>query len=182
MILSDKKIFELIDTKKLIIEPNFDKKNIRPTGIRFHLGEDILIPVSGQTVDITRSDQPKYDHVKILGDGYVLKPGDFVLGHTYERIQVPRNIVASLDGRSTVARIGLSIHCTSHMADGNFEVPNVITLEIKNEGNFNIILKPMIPIGMFVLHELTDEIQQDVQFQYKNQFTVLPPDLKNQLK
>jgi dCTP deaminase len=182
MILSDKKIFELVDSKQLIIEPDFDKKNIRPVGIRFHLGEDILIPVAGQTVDITKPEQLKYDQVKLKDEGYILKPNEFVLGHTYERIQVPRNIVASLDGRSTVARIGLSIHCTSHMADGNFEVPNVITLEIKNEGNFNIILKPKIPIGMFVLHKLSDEIQQDVQFQYKNQSTVLPPDLKNQLK
>ena len=92
--------------------------------------------------------------------------------------QVPRNIVTTLDGRSTVARIGLALHCTSLTADGNFERPNAITLEIKNEGNFNILLKPKMPVGMFIFHELTQEILQNVQFQYKNQFTVLPPDLK----
>jgi dCTP deaminase len=181
MILSDKKIREFVDKRAIVIDPSVDPKDIRPLGIRFHLGSDILVPVSGQTVDITKPDELKYDRIS-LGEGYILKPGDFVLGHTHEKIQVPRNMVTTLDGRSTVARIGLAIHCTSLTADGNFEQPNAITLEIKNEGNFNIVLKPLIPIGMFIFHELTDAIGQDVQFQYRNQTSVMPPNLKDQLK
>jgi len=182
MILSDRTIFELVESHKLVIEPEFDKKNIRPTGIRFHLGADLLIPMAGQTVDLTQSDDLNYNTIILSEEGYILKPGGFVLGHTYERIQVPRNIVVTLDGRSTAARVGLSIHCTSLTADGNFETPNAITLELKNEGNFNIVLKPKIPVGMFIFHQLTQEISQDVQSQYKKQFTVLPPNLGGQLK
>ena len=64
MILSDATIREFIKNGKIRISPNFDSKNIRPTGVRLHLGEELLVPVPGQTVDLSES--PELDYKKVI--------------------------------------------------------------------------------------------------------------------
>ena len=184
MILSDATIREFIKNGKIRISPNFDSKNIRPTGVRLHLGEELLVPVSDQIVDLSESPELDYEKVIISNTrgGYVLRPGEFVLGATYETIQVPRDIVGKLDGRSTIARLGLLIHCSSDTIDGNHEHPRSIVLEMKNIGTFNLILKPRIPIALLVFHTLTAQIQQKSQAQYGQQTRVQAPNMKSQLK
>jgi len=85
-----------------------------------------------------------------------------------------------LDGRSTVARLGLSVHCTSQIIDGNFDEPRTVVLEIKNNGNFNIVLRPMMAVAMISFSELSTPIEQKSQSQYKGQNSVAPPNLKQQ--
>ena len=148
MILSDITIKELIDSGQIIILPDFDQKNIRPVGIRLHLGNEILIPEANQTVDLSGSTDLDYEKVTLDAAGYTLNPNQFILGTTYERFQVPRNIVCHIDGRSTVARLGLSIHCTATIVDGNFDEARTVVLEIKNIGPTNLILKPHLAIAM----------------------------------
>ena len=137
--------------------------------------------------DLAAKDAPKklfpmfkYDKINISDEGYILKPGEFVLGTTYESIQLPKNLVGKLDGRSTIARLGILIHCSSDTIDGNHEQPRSIVLEIKNIGNFNIVLKQRTPMAMFVFSTLSGEIQQKSQTQYENQTGVQPPNLKVQ--
>ncbi|MDR3643152.1 MAG: dCTP deaminase [Candidatus Doudnabacteria bacterium] len=182
MVLSDKSINEYLASGKIIIEPAVTPNDVRPVGIRLHLGEGLLLPKSGQTVDLSKEQPVDYDSITMGTDGFVLKPSGFILGTTLELIKVPRNIVCFLDGRSTLARLGLMIHVTAMVADGNFEEPGSIVLEIKNLSPMNLILKPNLPIGMLLFNQIDQEIAQDVQFQYKGQKGVLPPDLKNQFK
>lgn len=181
MILSDKTIKQYLADGKIIIQPKIIGTDIRPVGIRLHLGADLLIPKPDQVVDLSESQHVEYDSVDMDEKGHILKPNDFVLGTTIELIQVPRNIVCFLDGRSTFARLGLTIHVTAMVADGNFEEPGSIVLEIKNLSPMNLIIKPNLPIGMLLFNQIDQEISQGVQFQYKGQKGVLPPDLKNQL-
>jgi dCTP deaminase len=183
MILSDVTIKKYKKKGSIKISPNFDEKNIRPTGIRLHFGDEILIPKPNQTIDISKPIDIKYRKIKInKNKGYLLKPNEFILGTTYESILLPKNLVGKLDGRSTIARLGILVHCSSDTIDGNYEQSRTIVLEIKNIGNFNILLKPQNPIGMLVLYKLTKKIKQKSQSQYENQLGVQPPNLKKQLR
>lgn len=182
MILSDITIKDLIDSGKIIILPDFDQKNIRPVGIRLHLGNEILIPKTNQTVDLAGNTDLDYEKVTLDEDGYTLKSDQFILGTTHERFQVPRDIVCHIDGRSTVARLGLSIHCTATIVDGNFDEARTVVLEIKNIGPTNLILKPNLAIAMLTFSTLSTPIKQDSQQQYKGQTGVVAPNLKVQKK
>lgn len=180
MILSDITITEYIESGKIVILPTFSESDIRPAGIRLHLGDELLIPQPNQTVVVDGTDNAAYDHITIPEEGYVLPPGGFILGSTYERFQLPRDVIGYFDGRSTVARLGLTVHCTSATVDGNFEEPRSVVLEIKNQSPMTLVLRPRMAIAMLILHELTTPIRQHVQAQYKGQTSVAPPNLKKQ--
>ena len=178
MFLSHQTIEKYIDEGKIIVQPEFDKKNIRPVGLRIHLAREILIPEEGQTVEISSPTKIKYKEVDLTKEEFYLEPGAFILGATYEAIQTPPNVLAILDGRSTVARLGLTTHITASVADGTFEEPHVIVLEIKNVGNFRVKLKFKDPIAMVVFTELKDPVVQKIQSQYgAGQNKVTPPNL-----
>lgn len=178
MYLSHQTIEKYIDRGELIIKPDFDKKDIRPIGIRIHLAKNILIPHEGQTVDLTQPSDLKYTEVDLTETEFFLEPNQFILGSTYEAIQTPKNILAILDGRSTIARLGLTTHITASIADGTFEKPHVVVMEIKNVGNFRVRLKYKDPVAMMIFAELTEPVVQKIQSQYgAGQDKVNPPNL-----
>lgn len=180
MFFSHQTIEGCINEGKIIIGPEFDKKNIRPVGIRLHLGSELLIAEPNQIVDLTAESQNlKYKTVNLLEEEFYLAPGEFVLAATYETIQTDASILAILDGRSTVARLGLTTHITASIIDGTFGTPNAPTLEIKNVGNFTIRLKYKDPIAMMIFAELKDPVVQKQQSQYQQQPNkVTPPNLQ----
>jgi dCTP deaminase len=181
MFLSHQTIERYIDEGKIVIRPDFDKKDIRPVGIRIHLAKDILVPEDGQTVSISEVSDLKYREIDLEKEEFHLEPGQFVLGATYEAIQTPSDILAILDGRSTVARLGLTTHVTASIADGTFEMPHAVVLEMKNVGNFRIKLKYKDPVAMMVFAEMKDPVTQKIQTQYgAGQSKVTPPNLKFQ--
>lgn len=178
MILSDTTIRDYIDCGKIQILPEFDLADIRPTGIRLHLSEDLLVPINGQIIDLRSDAEVRFENIKLSDTGYCLKPNMFVLGSSRERIRTPNNIVCHLEGRSTIARLGMSIHCTSGVIDSTHDEARSIVLEIKNSGPFDILLKSRVAIAMLLFSELTEPISQKSQSQYKGQHTVVPPNLK----
>ncbi len=157
MILNDADIARLMDDGKIVVLPEFDRADIRPTGIRLHLADDLLVPPAGQTADLAGC-QLKFDPVRIGADGYRLKPGQFVLGATSESFQMPREVVGSIEGRSTCARVGLIVHCTSSTIDGNYDAPGKVTLEMANLGPFEIILRAGAPIALLTFIKLTSPV------------------------
>jgi len=177
MILSDVTIEQYIDAGKIKIFPEFNKSNIRPTGIRLHLGNEILIPVENQTIDLTAPQDVCYTKKSLSQNGYLIKPDMFLLAATYESIMTDPNIICHLEGRSTIARLGLSLHCASGIIDNIHDEPRAIVLELKNNGLFKLKIKPRLPIGMLVFSELSQPIRQQSQSQYKNQNSVEPPNL-----
>jgi dCTP deaminase len=178
MFLSHKTIERIIDEGSLIIRPQIDKKDIRPLGIRIHLAKNILIPEDGQTVDLTSPSDLKYKEVDLEKEEFYLEPNQFILGATYEAIQTPKDVAAILDGRSTVARLGLTTHITAAIADGTFEMPHVVVMEIKNMGNFRVRLKYKDPIAMMVFAKLTEPVEQKIESRYgAGQSKVSPPNL-----
>ncbi len=178
MFLSHKTIERLVDEGHLIIRPDLDKKDIRPLGIRIHLAKDILVPGEGQTVSLTEPSELKYKEIDLEKEEFYLEPNQFILGATYEAVQTPKNIVAILDGRSTVARLGLTTHITASIADGTFEQPHAIVMEIKNVGNFSVRLKHRDPVALMVFAQLTEPVELKIQTQYgAGQNKVTPPNL-----
>ncbi len=176
MFLSHQTIEKYIDNGRIIIKPDFDRKNIRPAGIRIHLAKDILIPEPGQVVEITGRNKIRYREVDLNKEEFYLEPNGFVLGATYEAVQTAENILPFLDGRSTVARLGLTTHITASVIDGAFEAPHIVVLEIKNVGNFKIKLGFKDPIAMMIFAELKDRISRKFDSPYRGrQKKVAPP-------
>ena len=180
MILSDATIKHYLSTGQIQIFPEFNPADIRPAGIRLHLGSELLIPVAGQRVDLEAQEDIEFDRVTIPEDGFILRPGQFVLGTTHERFQVPRDIVCHVEGRSTVVRVGLAIHCTSGIIDGNFEEARTVVLEMSNHGPFDIILRYKSALAMLSFSQLTTEIRQNAQKQYQGQDGVVAPNFRMQ--
>jgi dCTP deaminase len=179
MFLSHQTIEKYINEGKIIIEPDFDKKNIRPVGIRIHLAKTLLLPEPNQVVSLTVAQDLKYKEIDLTKENFLLEPGQFVLGASYEAIQTTPNVLVILDGRSTVARLGLTTHITASVIDGTFEMPHVAVLEIKNVGNFKIRLNFKDPIAMMLFAELKDPVTQKIQTQYGGgQSKATPPNLR----
>lgn len=179
MFLSHTKIVSLIEEGALQITPKVEEKNIRPNGIRLHLDHG-LIRYADQTVDPTKQQALEHETIDLTQGSFILKPQAFVLGSTLETIKTPRNIFALLDGRSTLARLGLTVHITAAVADGLYEEPRAITLEIFNAGNMNIVLSHKMAIGALLFAELDQPVSQGTQNQYRNQKGVQVANLKDQ--
>lgn len=179
MFLSHKKISGLIKEEKIQISPQVLESNIRPNSIRVHL-DHTLIRYADQTVDPTKKIDLQYETIDIGEKPFVLKPGCFVLGSTIEVIKTPPEIVGFLDGRSTLARLGLTVHITAAITDSLYDDARSITLEIFNAGNLNIVLSHKMAIGALLFAELDQPVTQSVQGQYKGQHGVHISNLKDQ--
>jgi dCTP deaminase len=91
---------------------------------------------------------------------YVIEPTEFILAQTYERIWIPRNLIARVEGRSTYARVGLSMHQTAPWLQPGWD--GQITLEIRNSGPLRIELMPIDDRPCQVTFmKLTSELPED---------------------
>lgn len=158
MILVDWQISNLINDKRIIIDP-FSETNIQPNSY------DITLSHTFVTYDFDISsvvvDPYDYNTYKHLGKTQTISeitiaPNCFILGATLEHIALPSNIAAEVNGKSSLARLGLSIHQTGGWIDAGFT--GTITLEIKNVSPYSIKLHAGMPIGQLVFHK-TDRAQ-----------------------
>lgn len=178
MLLSDTTIKKYLTEGLIKVLPEVKPDDVKSIGIRLHLGRDFLKPWPGKEINFKENSDSFFESLKVENSGYFLQPGEFILGTTAERFQVPRNIVAFLDGRSTLARLGLGVHVTSQFADGNYDNASSVTLEIKNSGPFKILLTPGMAICMLSFFELSEPVSSEARFLYKNQTTVTPPEMQ----
>ena len=148
MILSNNGIRSAFDRGDVEMQPMLDERDLREVGIRVHLGAELLIPVSRQLVDVEKQSGAEYQSESLALDSYTLPPGGFVLAPLRERLKMNGAIVPILDGRSTLARLGLTIHNTATLLDGCFGTWITPILEMHNNGKFDIVLRSGIPIAM----------------------------------
>jgi histidine triad (HIT) family protein len=128
-------------------------------------------------VELDGGPQPPFLTVPLEPNGYLLKPGKFALACTAEAIQVGPHLICSLDGRSTVARLGLFVHCSSTTLDNVVSNSRTIVLELYNAGPYTIRLKPGAPIGQFQFTKLIGEISVLDQPQYAGQNGPVTPEI-----
>lgn len=176
MILSDEAIFRALDSGEIVVDPPVLAGDIRGAGLRVHLGTELLIPVAREEeVDIGRPDDDDFARVAMEETGYRLGTGDFLLACTRERIRTGRRLGCVLDGRSSIARQGLFVHCSSAAIDNVHEDPRVIVLELYNCGARPLRLRPGVPIAMLTFFRLEGAIMQPASSQYADQQVIIPP-------
>jgi dCTP deaminase len=172
MFLSDTTIEEYIQKGKIKVEGEY---NIEPTGISLHLHNELLIPKPYQTVDSKNPKDIEYVKYDLTKAPYVLKPNDFVLGSTKEIINTDKDILTLIDGRSTYARVGMTIHICAMVLDGLPFNHERSVLEIKNHGLFNILLHPGEKVGTYLFANLSTKIAGEKESVYNNQKNITPP-------
>ncbi len=182
MMLSDEDIKRVIKSGELKISP-FSEKWIRSSGITLHLGAELLKPRGGYVVDVRKSEPPPYDQIIIEPEKpYVLQPGEFLLGHTFQSVTVGSSLGFMIEGRSTLARVGLTIVQTAMMVyPGHSNRP--VTLELANHGPNPILLYPKMKIARVGLFELKSPsvIRYDDAGKYRGQQSVGLPIFKDEI-
>lgn len=143
MILSDRDIKRVIKEGDLVFRPKLSKRQIGPASVDLKLNPEFKIFQSSQhhLID-TRVGLPSNimkTHLVEKDKHFILHPGDFVLACTQEYIKVPDNMVIRVEGKSSLARMGILVH-TAGFVDPGFE--GTITLEISNQSNLPVALYP----------------------------------------
>lgn len=170
MILSDISIKKLIKEKKLIIK-NLSSKAIQPSSIDLSLGSDALILKYWNTKGVLDLDS-KIDHQKISSQKEIIIPAhSFILGTTKEFIQLPNNISAFVEGRSSVGRMGLFIQNASVVGPG---FKGKLTLELYNANILPIKLKPGRRICQLILFKMDQPAQSPYKGKYQGQKKTTP--------
>ena len=155
MVLSDRDIRSEIAAGRIVIDP-FIPEAVQPSSVDLHLDRRFRVFRNSRYpfIDV-RADQPDMTElVEIAGDDpFILHPGEFVLGSTLERVQLPDDLVARLDGKSSLGRLGLLIHSTAGFVDPGWE--GNLTLELSNVANLPITLYDGMKIGQISFQRLS---------------------------
>lgn len=179
--LTDAQIRRYIQAGKITITPFLDEA-IGSGNYQVRLGALLLAPKGGQTVDLKNAN-PSIMYTEITmdeGEGYLLKPKEFILGQTLEKIAMDDDIGMLIDGRSTLARLGMSIHQSSTTLLPGQDA-HIVTLEIFNAGNFTLRIYPEMKIGKLVIFQSSEHNEQPYRRygQYAGQQRTTAANLKN---
>jgi len=155
VILSDRTIREQLEAGRIVIDP-LGEGCIQPSSVDLHI--DRLFRVFRNHtlghIDVKEDLEDLTELVEIgEEDVFILHPGEFVLGSTLERVAIPDDLVARLEGKSSLGRLGLLIHSTAGFIDPGFY--GQITLELSNVHNLPITLYPRMKIGQVSFLRMT---------------------------
>ena len=155
MILSDKTIKEAIAAGRIEIEP-YDEACVQPSSVDLHVDAEFRVFHNARHayIDVRREMDDLTELVRIDDDEpFILHPGEFVLGSTAERVKIPTDLVARLDGKSSLGRLGLLIHSTAGYVDPGWD--GYLTLELYNVANLPITIYRGMRIGQISFFQLT---------------------------
>nr|WP_221634510.1 dCTP deaminase [Nocardioides luti] len=153
--LSDRDILAEIDAGRIALDP-WDPAMLQPSSVDVRLDRFFRVfenhryphidPAADQS-DLTREVEPVGD------EPFILHPGEFVLGSTYEVVSLPADVAARVEGKSSLGRLGLLTHATAGFVDPGFS--GHVTLELANVATLPIKLYPGMKIGQFCFFRLT---------------------------
>lgn len=155
MLLSDRDINAQISSGRVRLDP-WDPEMVQPSSVDvrldryFRIFENHRYPVidpAAEQNELTRMVTPNGD------DPFVLHPGEFVLGATYEYVTLPDDVAARLEGKSSLGRLGLLTHSTAGFIDPGFN--GHITLELSNMSTLPLKLYPGMKIGQLCFFQLS---------------------------
>jgi len=151
MILSDVEI-RMCRGQELTIEP-WDDDRLQPSSYDMELSEYLWVADHGRLSEIDLANPPIRSLGRVVNfTHYVLHPGEFVLGTTQEFISVGQSLVARLEGKSSLGRLGLVVHATAGYIDPGFR--GHLTLELQNVAKIPIVLHPGIPIAQLTFQRM----------------------------
>ena len=156
MVLSDRTIATAIADGRIGIDP-YDAALLQPSSVDVRVDREVprvpqrALPVHRRQGAAGRADRAGGDRRR---RPFILHPGEFVLGSTLERITLPDDLVARLDGKSSLGRLGLLIHSTAGFIDPGFD--GHVTLELSNVANLPITIYYGMKIGQISFMQMTE--------------------------
>lgn len=160
MVLSDRTIREQILAGRIRIDP-ISESDIQPSSVDLHLGVRFQVFRNSRYPYIDPSmEQAGLTEIveATVEEPFVLHPGEFVLAATVETLALPDDVVARLEGKSSLGRLGLLIHSTAGYIDPGWE--GTITLELSNVANLPILLTPGMAIGQVSFMMMTTPVDR----------------------
>ena len=156
MIYSDRTIKEAIADGKIGIDP-YDESYVQPSSIDLRVDRFFRVFENHKYphIDPRANQDDMTKMVEVEEEPFVLHPGEFVLGSTLERVRLGNDVVARLEGKSSLGRIGLLIHSTAGFVDPGFD--GYLTLELSNVANLPIAIYPGMKIGQISFYQLSTE-------------------------
>jgi dCTP deaminase len=150
MILVDWQILDRIARGSIKIDP-YDSKLVQPNSLDIRLGSHFVwYSGSNEVIDPYNRDSVSSGIEEVHADSFILNPGRFVLAETLECIGLPDNIVATIEGKSSIARLGVTLHQTGGWIDAGFR--GTITLEMANVNSRPVKVYAGMPIGQLVFY------------------------------
>jgi dCTP deaminase len=147
VILSDRTIREELAAGRIVVDP-LDESCIQPSSIDLHVDPKFRVFRNSRYpfIDVKQEMADLTELVQVPdGEPFILHPGEFVLGSTLERVSLPNDLVARLEGKSSLGRLGLLIHSTAGYVDPGWD--GYLTLELSNVANLPITIYHGMPIG-----------------------------------
>ncbi|MCU0308677.1 MAG: dCTP deaminase [Thermoleophilia bacterium] len=169
MVLSDRTIREEIAAGRLVVEP-FEEALLQPSSIDVRVAAQFRVFRNNRQpyIDVRRPSNDLTELVEIGEDEpFILHPGEFVLGSTLERVGVPDDLVARLEGKSSLGRLGLLIHSTAGYIDPGWD--GSITLELSNVARLPITIYYGMRIGQISFLRLTTPVDRPYEGKYQHQ-------------
>lgn len=187
MILSDIEIKREIDAGRISIDPRPIEEQFTTSAVDLRLSDELIRPktrkeiqngeppgvrhdmsIDAESIDVVEWLRRYGEQVTKENDGaFVLEPQQFVVGRTLEMIGLPRDIAARVEGRSTLARIGLTVHMTAPTIHAGFS--GRITLEICNFGPLPLRLKPGLPVCQLIFERVGRAAEGPVRTKWLDQ-------------
>jgi len=155
VVLSDKTIRAQIEAGRIEIDP-YDPALLQPSSVDvrvdryFRVFRNSLYPY----IDVKAEQEDLTEMVEVDDEPFILHPGEFVLGSTLERVRLPDDLVARLEGKSSLGRLGLLIHSTAGFIDPGWD--GHVTLELSNVANLPITIYHGMKIGQLSFVQLTE--------------------------
>jgi dCTP deaminase len=155
VVLSDRTIARLLGEGQIEIDP-YDPSLLQPSSVDvrvdryFRVFRNNLYPF----IDVKAEQDGLTELVEIGEEPFVLHPGEFVLGSTLERVRLPDDLVARLEGKSSLGRLGLLIHSTAGFIDPGWD--GNVTLELSNVANLPITIYHGMKIGQISFMQLSE--------------------------
>ena len=179
MVLSDRTIRRLLDEGRIGIEP-YEEELLQPSSVDVRV--DKLFRVFRNSrypfIDVKQEMEELTELVEVEPDeAFILHPGEFVLGSTLERITLPDDLVARLEGKSSLGRLGLLIHSTAGFIDPGWD--GHVTLELSNVANLPITIYYGMKIGQVSFVQLSEPAEHpygtgDLGSKYQGQIGPTP--------
>lgn len=143
MTLASNEIVTQRERGMINITPFFEAR-LQPASYDLTLGCNWALPVPEDIVEPYRESQPEDHWSRFKSSDYLLRPGEFMLATTTERVELSTQFCARVEGKSTLGRWGLLVHTTAGFVDPGFS--GLITLELRNVGPFTLRLRAGMPI------------------------------------
>src|SRR5437867_10728661 len=156
MVLSDRTIARLLDDQRIVIEP-YDESLLQPSRVDVRVDRFFRVFHNARYpyIDVKEPQEDLTELVEVDGERpFILHPGEFVLGSTLERIVLHDDLVARLEGKRSLGRLGLLIHSTAGFIDPGWD--GHVTLELSNVATLPITIYPGMKIGQISFMQMTE--------------------------